>query len=169
MVIDQKIMQKSSRPFVRQERDLSLEKESLQIDRISRQTKGGIRFRFRVLILVKDKEKKSISFAQAKGNDVATAIRKATKQAKKRLITYFIDTPRTIPYHITNHFKATQILLKPAPAGTGIIAGNTLNLVFKYLGVKDISAKVIGSTNKLNVVKCVFQALDKITGQKRSN
>ncbi len=140
----------------------SLKRETLQIKRISHQTEGGVRFRFSALVLVKDEEKNSVFFAQAKGEDVSTAIKKAIRKAEKKLTVYFPVTPRTIPCDIITKFKATTILLKPAPSGTGILAGGALYTICKYLGLEDISTKVIGSRNKVNVIKCFFKALDKI-------
>jgi small subunit ribosomal protein S5 len=87
-------------------------------------------------------------------------LKKASKN--KNLVTYFRETPRTIPRDLKHSFKATEIHFFPAPAGSGIIAGEVINSIFKYLGIQDVSAKIIGSRNKTNVVKCVFQALDKL-------
>lgn len=142
----------------------SLEQEILQVKPVTRVTKGGRQRRFTVLILVK--KDKSIAFGLARGADVVTAIRKAVKQARKKLTNYFTEPPRTIPYDFRYSFKATEICFRPAPAGSGIIAGGAINLIFKYLGIKDVSAKIIGSNNKLNVVRCTFRALDKITNRR---
>lgn len=142
------------------------EQEILQIKRVTKVTKGGRQLRFTALVLVK--EGKGIAFGLARGTDVVTAIRKAVSQAKKKATSYFLEAPRTIPYDFKYSFKATKIYFRPAPAGSGIIAGGAINLIFKYLGIHDVSAKIIGSNNKLNVVRCTFQALDKITKRKNN-
>ena len=136
----------------------NLEQQILQIKRVTKVTKGGRQLRFTALVLVK--KEKGIAFGLARGKEVATAIRKAVNQAKSRLRVYFSSAPRTIPYPFTHSFKATKIFFRPASAGKGIGAGGAINLVFKYLGIQDVSAKIIGSNNKLNVVRCAFQALD---------
>ena len=143
-----------------------LEQEVLQVKRVTKVTKGGRQLRFTALVLVKGQ--KGIAFGLARGTDVATAIRKAVNQASKKLVNYFTEVPRTIPYDFQHSFKATKINFRPAPVGSGIIAGGVINLIFKYLGIQDVSAKIIGSNNKLNVIRCTFQALDKITNR-RSN
>lgn len=141
----------------------------IRIWRISHQTEGGVRFRFSALVLIKDEEKNALAFAQAKGEDVTTAVKKSIKKAIKKLTTYFPITHYTIPYDIVTKFKATTILLKPAPPGTGILAGGVLYTICKYLGIENISTKVFGSRNKVNVTKCFFKALDKIAKSKKVN
>jgi small subunit ribosomal protein S5 len=138
----------------------SLEQAILQIKAVTKVTKGGRQRRLIALVLVK--REKGIAFGYSRGKDAATAIKKATRKASKNLVTYFAETPRTIPRDLKHSFKATEIHLFPAPAGSGLIAGGVVNLIFKYLGVQDVSAKIIGSRNKTNVVKCTFQALDEI-------
>lgn len=144
-----------------------LEQIVLQVKPVTRVTKGGRQRRFIALVLVK--KEKSIAFGYSRGKDVVTAIRKATRKASKNLVTYFTETPRTIPRDLSHHFKATEIKFHPAPAGSGIIAGGVVNLIFKYLGIQDVSAKIIKPRRikcKLNIVRCVFQALDKITNRR---
>ena len=143
-----------------------LERTVLQIRPVSKSTKGGRQRRFIALVLVK--REKSIAFGYARGTDVATAISSAVRKASKRLVTYFAEAPRTLPYDFRVKFCATKILFFPAPPGSGIRAGETIKLIFKYLGIKDVSTKIIDSNNMLNVVKCTFKALDKIT-KRRNN
>jgi len=145
-----------------------IQQEMLQLKRVTKVTKGGRRFHFSVLMLVKDDKKKAIGFACAKGNEVSSAIKKAVRKAKKNLVSYFPNETRTVPHDIFFKFKATKIMIKPAPLGNGIKAGSSLNTIFKFLEIKDVSAKIIGSNNKLNVVRASFLALDKLTG-KRNN
>lgn len=157
-----------------QKKDLRepLEREILKIKPVTKVTKGGRQRRFVALVLVrkenKEENKKSIGFGYGQGRDVATAIKKAARKASENSVTYFSETPRTIPRDLEHSFKATEIRFFPAPAGSGIIAGGVVNSIFKYLGIQDVSAKIIGSRNKLNVVRCVFQALDKIWPRKEN-
>jgi small subunit ribosomal protein S5 len=133
----------------------------IQIRAVTKVTKGGRQPRFSVLVLIK--EGRSIGFGFAnKGTDLSETIKKATDQAQKKLLTYFSEAPRTIPHDLEHSFGATTIKLFPAPVGSGIIAGGALNSIFKYLGIQDVSAKIIGSTTPLNVVHCAIQALEKI-------
>jgi small subunit ribosomal protein S5 len=139
----------------------------LEINRVVKVTKGGRRFSFTSLILIKDEDKKSVAFAYAGGKEVLTAIRKASKEAQKKLICYFPEKRRTIPKSITVKYKATKIFLKPSPEGNGVKAGGILNKLFKFLEIENISAKIIGSRrNKLNIMRAAFIALDKLTGKK---
>ena len=147
--------------IAKRERVERITRTVIQIKRTTKVTKGGRQFRFAALVLVK--ERKSVGFGYAGGAaDVATAIRGATNQAKKKLITFFSETPQTIPHDLEHSFEATTIKFYPAPIGSGIIAGGAINLIFKYLGIQDVSAKIIGSSTPLNVVQCVFQALKEI-------
>ncbi|CAG8658636.1 5312_t:CDS:2, partial [Ambispora gerdemannii] len=145
----------------------SLQSETLETKRVVKVTKGGRRFSFTVLTLVKDENKKAVAFAHTGGKEMIIALRKSSRQAQKKLITYFSVPPRTISRDIMVNYKATKIFLKPAAPGSGIKAGGVLNKLFKYLEIKDVSAKIIGSrSNKLNVIRAAFLALDKLTGKK---
>ena len=130
-------------------------------------TKGGRRFSFTCLVLIKDEEKNAVAFAHAGGKEVVVAFRKALRQGQRKLITYFPTPVRTIPRDIIIKYKATKLFLKPTPPGSGIKASGALSRLFKFLEIKDISAKIIGSRrNKLNVIHAAFLALDKLTGKK---
>ena len=153
----------------RQERERyvsSYLREVLETTRPVKVTKGGRQFSFTSLVLVKDKEKKAVAYAHGKGKDAMTALKKARRKAQEKLISYFPDPPRTIPYQITVKGGATMIFLKPTPPGSGIKAGGVLDTLFRYLEIKDVSAKIIGSSNSLNVIRVAFMALDKLTGKK---
>jgi small subunit ribosomal protein S5 len=143
--------------------------ERLDTKRVSAGSKGGRRFSFTslVLILMEEGENHGIAFANAGGKESIVSFRKAIRKAQKKLINYFPDSPRTIPHDILVKYKATKIFLKPASPGSGIKAGGVLNKLFKFLKIKDISAKIIGSRrSKLNVIRAAFLALDKLTGKK---
>jgi small subunit ribosomal protein S5 len=158
-------MEKEKKTFSSSRSEDFIQQEMLQLKRVTKVTKGGRRFHFSVLMLVKDDKKKAIGFALGKGNEVSTAIRKAVKKARKNLVSFFPVETRTVPFDIFFKFKATKIMIKPAPLGNGIKAGNSLNIIFKFLEIKDVSAKIIGSNNKLNVVRGAFMALDKLSGK----
>lgn len=134
--------------------------------RRSRGTKGGRRFTSTCLILAKDEEKNSVSYAYAGGKEPIVAFKKSVFQAKKNLVNYFNYIPRTIPRDILVKYKSTTLFLKPAPAGSGIKAGGSLIKLFKLLGIKDISSKIIGSRrNKINIIKAAIIALEKLTNK----
>jgi small subunit ribosomal protein S5 len=143
-----------------------LQKSTLETKRVVKVTKGGRRFSFTALVLIKDEDKKAVAYGQAGGKEVITSLQKSYRQAQKKLITYFSTPPRTIPREVLVNYNATTIFLKPAPPGNGIKAGNILNKLFKYLEIKDVSAKIMGSRNKSNVIRAAFIALDKLTGKK---
>lgn len=161
-------MKKDKKVFFENKSEDFVQQEMLQLKRVTKVTKGGRRFHFSVLMLVKDDKKKAIGFASAKGNEVSSAIKKAVRKAKKKLVNYFPVNTRTIPHDIFLKFKSTKIMIKPAPLGNGIKAGSSLNIIFKFLEIKDVSAKIIGSNNRLNVVRGAFLALDKLTGKKNN-
>jgi small subunit ribosomal protein S5 len=117
--------------------------------------------------LIKDEEKKSVAFAYVSGKEFITAFRKSLRKAQKKLIVYFPSPRRTISRDIVVSYKATKIFIKPTPPGSGIKASDDLSKLFKFLEIKDITAKIIGSRqNKLNVMRAAFLALDKLTGKK---
>lgn len=144
-----------------------IKSETLETKRVVKATKGGRRFSFTSLVLIKDEEKNAVAFANSGGKEVIVAFRKSFNKAQKKLITYFPSPARTIPRDIVVSYKATKIFLKPTPPGSGIKASGALSRLFKFLGIKDVSAKIIGSRrNKLNVIRAAFLALDKLTGKK---
>lgn len=143
-----------------------LKSEVLETKRVVKVTKGGRRFSFTSLSLLKDESQKKIAFSYQGGKEMISSFRKAAREGEKKLIGYWPNPPRTIPHDICVKYKATKVFLKPAAPGSGIKAGGVLNKLFKYLEIKDVSAKIIGSRNKLNVIRAGFLALDKLTGKK---
>lgn len=129
----------------------------IDIDRVSRVVKGGRRFRFRALVVIGD-GKKRVGVGVSKGSDVQAAIAKAVEVAKKDMVEISIYKT-TIPHEIQTKFSGAKILLKPASAGTGIIAGGTIRAVLDVTGIKDILSKSIGSSNKVNVAYATIEAL----------
>ncbi len=133
------------------------EEKNLEVARVTRVTKGGKRMRFRVLTVIGNR-KGRVGFGLAKGVDVAAATNKAVTQARKALLTVPLKN-ETIPHAIEAKFGASKILLKPAPAGSGIKAGGAVRIVLELAGVPNVVSKILGSSNKINNVKATFVAL----------
>ncbi len=132
----------------------------VDVARVSRVVKGGKRFRFRALVVVGNRKGK-VGFALAKGADVSAAVNKAAEHAKKNLVQVPLKGT-TIPYQVNVKSGSAKVLLKPAVKGKGVIAGGSVRVVMDMAGVKDIVAKMMGSQNKINNVKAVFKAMEKI-------
>lgn len=129
----------------------------LELARVSRVTKGGKRMRFRATI-VAGNHKGRVGFGTAKGADVALAVGKASRQAKRHMLTVPMIN-ETIPHVVSRKFAAAHVLMKPAPRGTGIKAGGAMRVVLELAGVPNVVGKQLGSANKINNVKTVMQAL----------
>jgi len=136
------------------------EQKLVDLARVTRVMAGGKRLRFRACVVIGDYTGR-IGWGVAKGADVSIAINKAVNQAKKRLIT-FESYKNTIRHEIFMKFKSSKVYLKPAPEGRGIIAGGVVRDVLELAGIKDVIAKIYGGKNKVNNVKAVFKALQKI-------
>lgn len=132
--------------------------EVLDIDRVSRTTKGGEEMNFRATVVVGDRKGK-VGYGVAKGKDVQIAISKAVKQAKKDMLEIPL-TNDTIPHKVESDFKASHVIVKPAPQGSGLMAGGAVRVVLDLAGVANASAKILGRTrNKITNVKAAFDAL----------
>lgn len=133
------------------------ESKVVEIKRVTRVVAGGKRMRFRALVVIGDRNGR-VGIGVRKGADVADAIGKATAQARKSMIQAPIVNG-TIPHIIRLKYKAAQILLKPAKAGSGIIAGGPVRAVLIMSGIKNITSKMLGSHNKISNVRATFEAL----------
>lgn len=129
----------------------------INIDRVARVVKGGRRFRFKALVVVGNRKDK-VGVGVAKGQDVQTAISKATDVAKKNLVTVPIAN-ETIPHDAEVKVSGAQVLLKPAAPGTGIIAGGVVRQVIGVTGIRNMLSKSLGSTNKVNIAYATIDAL----------
>jgi small subunit ribosomal protein S5 len=138
----------------------SLEEKVLYINRCSKVVKGGRKFSFSALILVGDLAGQ-VGFGFAKANELTDAIRKGGENARKSLVTFEMEGS-TIPHSIEVRHDGARVLLKPAPEGTGVIAGSKVRAVLELAGIKDIIAKSLGSSNPLNQVRAVFKALSQL-------
>lgn len=146
---------RGSRPFNRREKD-EFEERVLQIKRVSKKTKGGNKRSFTALTLVGNREGK-VGVGLGKAGNVPEAIRKSTKKARRKLVT--IDVSKgTIKRSVVHKRGAAKILLKPAPAGSGLIAGGPVRAVAELVGIKDVSSKILGTSNIANNVHAAIEA-----------
>lgn len=137
----------------------------LHIDRVARVVKGGRRFRFRALVVVGDR-KTRVGIGIAKGADVTTAVAKATDVAKKHMITVSLDKNGTLHHEAQAKVGGANILIKPASAGTGLIAGGVVRTILEVAGVSNVLSKSLGSTNKANTAYATIAALESIVPSK---
>jgi len=132
----------------------------VQVSRVSKKTKGGNKMGFSILMVVGDR-KGRVGVGLGKSNDVQSAIRKGVKKAKKKMITVPLDGT-TIPFSVVVKRGAGKVLLKPAPKGSGVIAGGPVRAVVEAAGIRDISTKILGSGNQSVSVYATFEALNRI-------
>ncbi len=133
------------------------EEQVINIDRVSRVVKGGRRFRFKALVVVGDR-KNRVGVGVSKGQDVQTAIAKATDVAKKNMITIPVVNT-TIPHDAEVKLSGARVLIKPAAPGTGIIAGGVVRQIIGVTGINNMLSKSLGSTNKVNIAYATIEAL----------
>lgn len=144
----------------REKTESELTEKVLYINRCSKVVKGGRKFSFSALILVGDGKGK-VGYGFAKANELTDAIRKGGESARKNMIQCPMEGT-TIPHEVVVHWDGATVLLKPAPAGTGVIAGSKVRAVLELAGVKDVMAKNLGASNPINQVKATFQALEQL-------
>lgn len=132
----------------------------VQVSRVSKKTKGGNKMGFSILMVVGDR-KGRVGVGLGKSNDVQSAIRKGVKKAKKKMITVPLDGT-TIPFSVVVKLGSGKVMLKPAPKGSGVIAGGPVRAVVEAAGIRDISTKILGSGNQSVSVYATFEALNKI-------
>ncbi|MBI4133313.1 30S ribosomal protein S5 [Candidatus Uhrbacteria bacterium] len=129
----------------------------LDLARVTRVTKGGKRMRFRAAVIIGD-GKGRVGLGVAKGTDVAAAVSKANRQARKHLLVIPL-VHGTIPHEVRDKFGAARILIKPAPEGTGVKAGGAMRVVLELAGVPNVVGKTLGTSNKINNAKAMMHAL----------
>ncbi|MEP3047676.1 MAG: 30S ribosomal protein S5 [Roseibium sp.] len=144
----------------RDERDSEFVDKLVHINRVAKVVKGGRRFGFAALVVVGD-QKGRVGFGKGKAREVPEAIRKATEAAKRTMIRVPLREGRTLHHDVEGRHGAGKVLLRAAPAGTGIIAGGPMRAVFETLGVQDVVAKSLGTSNPYNMVRATINALTK--------
>lgn len=132
------------------------------INRVAKTVKGGRNFSFAALVVVGD-GKGRVGFGTGKAREVPEAIRKATDTAKKNMIHVPLREGRTLHHDIEGRFGAGHVVLRSAPAGTGVIAGGPMRAIFESMGVQDVVTKSTGSQNPHNMIKATFDALKRST------
>src|ERR1700687_3663718 len=142
----------------REERDSEFTDKLVHINRVAKVVKGARRFGFAALVVVGD-EKGRVGFGHGKAREVPEAIRKATDAAKRGLIRVPLREGRTLHHDVAGRHGAGRVFLRAAPPGTGIIAGGPMRAVFETLGMQDVVAKSLGSSNPYNMVRATFDAL----------
>ena len=130
----------------------------VHINRVAKVVKGGKRFGFAALVVVGDQQGQ-VGFGHGKAREVPEAIRKATEAARRALLRVPMRDKRTLHHDSQGRHGAGKVVLRSAPPGTGIIAGGPMRAVFEMLGVRDVVAKSLGSTNPYNMVRATFDAL----------
>ena len=132
----------------------------VKLNRTAKVVKGGRRFSFSALTVIGDR-KGNVGYGFGKANDVSEAIRKSIDKAKRNMIKLPVKNG-TIPHEVTGFFKASEVLLKPARSGTGIIAGGPVRAIMEAGGVNDVLSKSIGASSQYNVVKATFEGISKM-------
>src|SRR5271154_5818730 len=132
------------------------------INRVAKVVKGGRRFGFAAIVVVGD-GKGRVGHGAGKAREVPEAIRKATEQAKRGMVRVPLREGRTLHHDMTGHYGAGQVVVRAAPQGTGIIAGGPMRAIFEALGVRDVVAKSVGTSNPHNMIKATFEALGRAT------
>ncbi|NBZ89272.1 30S ribosomal protein S5 [Stagnihabitans tardus] len=136
------------------------------INRVSKTVKGGKRFGFAALVVVGD-QRGRVGFGKGKAKEVPEAIRKATEQAKRSLIKVPLKDSRTLHHDMEGRHGAGKVVMRTAVAGTGIIAGGPMRAVFEMLGLQDVVAKSIGSTNPYNMIRATVDGLKSETSPRQ--
>ena len=142
----------------RDDRESEFKDKLVHINRVAKVVKGGKRFGFAALVVVGDL-KGRVGFGHGKAREVPEAIRKATEAARRSLIRVPLREGRTLHHDSQGRHGAGKVFLRAAPAGTGIIAGGPMRAVFETLGMQDVVAKSLGSSNPYNMVRATFDAL----------
>lgn len=140
------------------------EERVVEINRVTRVVKGGKRMRFRALVVIGDKRGR-VAYGLGKAADVSTAVAKAVTSAKKDVRAVYLRNG-TLPYRVEATHKSAQVMIKPAQAGTGLIAGGPVRIVLDLAGVQDAAAKMLGSSNKISNIVAAIDALSRIIDPK---
>jgi small subunit ribosomal protein S5 len=140
---------------------LNLKDQVVSINRVTKVVKGGKNMSFAALVVIGDPAEGVVGYGSGKAKEVPQAIRKGIEAAKKNLFKVNL-TDTTIPHQVLGHYGAGQVMLKPAPEGTGVIAGGTVRAVMTSAGVQNVLTKSLGTKNPHNVIKATFDALTQL-------
>ena len=144
----------------RERDDSEFVEKLVSINRVAKVVKGGRRFGFAALVVVGD-SKGRVGYGSGKAREVPEAIRKATEQARRAMVRVPLREGRTLHHDIIGHYGAGKVVVRAASPGTGIIAGGPMRAIFEALGVQDVVAKSVGTSNPHNMIKATFQALSR--------
>ncbi|MBI4463086.1 MAG: 30S ribosomal protein S5 [Acidobacteria bacterium] len=144
---------------------LQLKDQVVSINRVTKVVKGGKNLSFSALVVVGDPDQGIVGFGMGKAREVPSAIRKGIEAAKKNLLSIH-RYHSTIPHRVLGHFGAGRVLLKPAPEGTGVIAGGPVRAVLQAAGIQNVLSKSLGTTNPHNVVRATIAALGQLRERK---
>jgi small subunit ribosomal protein S5 len=139
----------------------NLKDQVVSINRVTKVVKGGKNMSFAALVVIGDANAGVVGYGSGKAKEVPQAIRKGIESAKKNLVRINL-TETTIPHQVLGHFGSGQVLLKPAPEGTGVIAGGAVRAVMTSCGVQNVLTKSLGTANPHNVIKATFDALTQL-------
>ena len=145
----------------RREREKQFQEQVVTINRVSKTVKGGRKMRFSALVVIGD-GKGTVGFGTGKANEVPDAIRKALDAAKKNTYKVPMVKGDTLPHDVTGHYGAGHVFLKPAPEGTGIVAGGPVRAVLELAGVKNVYSKVYGSRTAINMVRATINGIENL-------
>ena len=149
------------KPFRKDKKESPYKQTIISINRVTKVTKGGRILRFGVTVVIGD-EKGKVGMGTGKAAEIPDATAKAVKMAEKNLINVPIVDGRTLPHDIIGKHGAASVMLKPASAGTGVIAGGAARAVLEFAGVKDVLTKNLGSNTKINVARATLDGLKKL-------
>jgi small subunit ribosomal protein S5 len=145
---------------------LDIKDRVVSINRVTKVVKGGRTFRFAALVVVGD-EAGHVGVGLGKANEIPEAIRKGKEDAKKNMIFLEKNEDDSLYHEIIGHFGAAKVLMRPAPEGTGLIAGGAVRAVLELAGVRNVVTKSIGSNNKHNVINAIFEGLKEMKSPQR--
>ncbi len=145
----------------KKEKTEELVEKLVHVNRVAKTVKGGRTMSFAAVVVVGD-QKGRVGFGSGKAAEVPEAIVKATNEAKKNMVRIPLREGRTLHHDVAGRYGAGKVILRTAPAGTGVIAGGPMRAVFEVLGVQDVVAKSLGSNNPYNMIKATFNALQSI-------
>lgn len=160
-------MANQKKKFGQRREKSEFDQKLLDLARVTRVVKGGRRFSFRATMAIGNRKGK-VGLGVAKGADVSVAINKAVADAKKNLVN-IARTDSTISFEVREKFGAARVMIKPAKKGKGAVAGGAMRSIIELAGIRDITAKSFGCSNKINVAKATIKALSMLEGKKENS